>query len=460
MWAVSGLANPDGTYRAQGGGTPAFDLAFQEDESYNVASHWGDRRQSSALADGDVSEFAHPLDPQALRQGATEPFVLQPGFYNRIFRSDHTYGEGIELKQGESTAGSARPMFLGRYQPYGLYVPKGYSQPRGAPLLIDRHSLDVNHNEYIAVGEGQLADLGDGRGSLIITALARGIDTCYLDSGLIDVFEAWRDVRRQYGADPERTSLTGYSMGGYLTYRLGLLMPDAFVRSAVYVGPPAYYLWPYPAPLQSSDEWRVPGNTRLIAQNGLNLPFEINHGNLDELVPIGGVLHQVDAFRAARNPYRFYHHTADDHLSFIGVADRWTHTARWLGTGQRERRPVRVRYVRYPSMDLPHAGLVWDGAYWVDGMQVRGEDSERDHGKVDATTFALGGREPRLVTEPSSTSVGEGGVSPATVTGQHYEPGAAIEERNEFEAELRNLSGILLRTERMGLDPGDTVRAA
>jgi hypothetical protein len=120
---------------------------------------------------------------------------------------------------------------------------------------------------------------------------------------------------------------------------------------------------------------------------------------------------------------------------------------------------VRVRYVRYPGMDLPHANLVWDGAYWVDGMQVRDADAESDHGRVDATTFALGGRQPRLVREPRSTSAGEGGISPAVVTGQHYEPGAPIEERNAFEATLRNLSGILLRTERMGLDPGDAVRA-
>ena len=41
---------------------------------------------------------------------------------------------------------------------------------------------------------------------------------------------------------------------------------------------------------------------------------------------------------------------------------------------------MRVRYVRYPAMDLPHAGLVWDGAYWVDGMQVRDADAEGDHG--------------------------------------------------------------------------------
>jgi hypothetical protein len=148
VWAVSGLARPDGTFRPQdGGGTPAFDLAFQGEETYDTTTHWGDRRQSSALADGDVSEFGHLLTPRALRRGETRPFTLEPGFYNRIFRSEHTYGEGITLKQDEGAPGSARPMFLGRFQPYGLYVPKGYSRARGAPLLIDGHSLDVNHNE-------------------------------------------------------------------------------------------------------------------------------------------------------------------------------------------------------------------------------------------------------------------------------------------------------------------------
>lgn len=51
-------------------------------------------------------------------------------------------------------------------------------------------------------------------------------------------------------------------MGGYLTYRLGLLMPDAFARASVFVGPPIFYHWSYPLPPDSPEEWIVRGNTR------------------------------------------------------------------------------------------------------------------------------------------------------------------------------------------------------
>jgi len=467
VWAASGLANPDGTWQAQSDGeTAAFDVAFQGDESYDLLSHWGDRKQSRALAEQDVSGFAEHLQIQLLKKRRSVPFVAPPGYYNRIFRSNYTYGEGIDLKGGQVTQGGSggdaqggpEAMFRGRYQPYGLYLPDGY-QNGNAPLLLDGHSLDVNHNEYAAVGTHQLSELGEDRGSVIITPLARGIDTWYLDSGLVDVFEAWKDAREAYRTDEDRTSITGYSMGGYMTYRLGLLMPDAFARASVYVGPPAYYFWPYPLPLQSTPDWEVPGNTQLIVDNGLNLPFEINGGNLDELVPIAGVQHQVDAFQAAGDPFRFYHHATDDHFSFIVAANEWSHTEQWLGDERRDLSPVRVRYVRYPSMDLPRAGLVFDGAYWVDGMQVRDADAVDDFGKVNARTFTFGEDEPTLVDEGTSVSSGQGGVSPATVTGQHYLPGPPIPQRNAFEATLTNLSGVTFLTDRLGLDPRQTVDA-
>ena len=466
VWVAVGLAAPGAAFQPQGeaGETAAFDLGFQGAESYGYFDTWSDGRQAAALADGDVSGFSERLRPRALRAGKTKRFRLVPGYYNRIFRSRNSYGEGIDLKGGSfdseaSTRGSAAPMFLGRYQPYGLYVPEGYRRKRGAPLLIDGHSLDHNLNQYAAVGTNQLRQLGDQRGSLIITPLGRGIDSWYLDAGLVDVLEAWDDVEAHYKADPERTSLTGYSMGGYLTYRLGLLMPDAFVRASSYVGPPAYYFWPYPLPLQSTPEWEVRGNTNLIVENGLNLPYEIVAGALDDLVPIAGVIHQANTFRAAGNPYRFYNLAADGHLTFIVAANEWSRTRDWLGTGRRERSPVRVRYVRYPSMDLPHAGLRFDGAYWVDRMKVRDADEVTDHGRIDATTFARGGRLPRLVDDGTAVDVGGAGVSPAVRTGQHLKPGEPIAERNEFTATLENLRGVTLRSGRMGLEVGRRVRA-
>lgn len=465
IWAVTGLAGKDGTYREQEeDATAAFDSAFQGAEQYGFDSQWGDAEQAEALASGDISALSERLRLNALRSGATRRFDPEPGYYNGIFRSGYSYGEGISLKQ-ESDAdspinpGSDEPMFHGRYQPYALYIPEGYSRRGGAPLLLNGHSLDVNHNEYASVAPNSLHQLGDDRGSLIVTPLARGLDTWYLDSGLVDVFEAWRDARRRYNTDPDRTSITGYSMGGYFTYRLGLLVPAAFARASVFVGPPAYYYWPYPLPLQSTEEWRVRANTNLLVENGLNLPFEINHGNLDELVPIGGVVHQADTFNEAGNPYRFYHHQGDDHLTFI-FADEWTHTARWLGDERRDLRPVRVRYRAYPSMDLDRRGVPrFDGAYWVDGLRVRDPKQETDSGMVDATTFALGGRMPELVDEGESASAGEGGATPAVVTGQHYEPGAQIRERNAFRASLEDLRAIEFLTARMGLDPEQTVRA-
>jgi dienelactone hydrolase len=465
VWVGTGLAAPGGTYMSrQAGATPVYDLGFQGAETYSLTSHWSDQRQSKALASGDLGAFAGALPAGDLVAGRTRPFQLAPGYYNRIFRSNYTYGEGIVLKQPTappgSVSGTADPQFLGRYQPYGLYIPKGYDSSHPTPLLLDGHSLDVNLNEYAAVGPNQFPQLGDQRGSLIITPLARGIDTWYLNAGLIDVFEAWRDASAGYNTDPDRTSITGYSMGGYMTYRLGLLMPDAFARAAVYVGPPAYYQWPYPLPVQSTPEWQVRGNTNLIVDNGLDLPFEINGGNADELVPVSGVVHQADTFKAAGDPYRFYHHVGDDHFSFI-LTNQWGHTRDWLGVpaAKRNLSPVRVRYKRYPSMDV--SGIPpFDGAYWVDSMVLRSAPAVASFGRIDATTFALGGREPQLVDEGTTPYVpGQGGATPATVTGQHYVGGAPIVRRNAFTATLTNLSSLLFRTARMGLDPTHEVRA-
>ncbi len=461
LWVAVGLEGAGGGFLEQTPGqTAAFDVGFQGEEGYGLVSQWSDQHQSAALADGDISALGRRLSPRALQAGASRRFKPAPGFYNRIFRSRFSYGEGISLKQG-SLPGTPDPMFRGRYQPYALFIPQGYRPGHRTPLLIDGHSLDVNLNEYKAIGFRQLTQLGDERHSLIVTPLARGTDTWYLDSGLVDVFEAWRDVRRFYGADPERTALTGYSMGGYLTYRLGLLMPDAFTRASVYVGPPAYYYWPYPLPLQSTPEWQVPGNTNLIVDNGLNLPFEVNHGNMDELVPVAGVVHQTDSLRAAGDPYRFYHHFSDDHNSFIVAANQWPHTRDWLGGPglRRNLSPVRVRYKRYPSMDLKRAGLHFDGAYWVDGMVVRHATQPADFGEIDATTEALGRKPPTLIDEGTSLYTGPTGVSPATVTGQHYEPGAAAAKRNAFTAKLTNLKSLLFRTGRMGLDTGRPISA-
>jgi dienelactone hydrolase len=487
LYAISGLADPQaggymqvpagnatatqpGSGPAGGGGPAAFDVAFDPQEEWTriVGSHWGEERQSRLLADHSVTGLGRRVRLSQLEGTASEPYSPQPGrFYNRIFRSSQSFGDGINLKPatGPAPGGSPDPQFLSRYQPYGLYLPDDYLAGQAAPLLLNGHSLDVNQNEYQAVSPNLFNQLGDERSGIVFTPLARGMDTWYIDSGFKDVLEAWDDLRAHYSVDDERTAIGGYSMGGYMTYRLGLLMPDRFAAAAAYVGPPAYQLWAPPLPPEPPSDYDVAGQTNNIVANGLNLPYEINNGGADELVPAAGPLQQAQAFRDAGNPHLFYFYPESDHLALI-LADEWGHTRDFLDQHPaRDLSPDQVRYKRYPSMDLPQHGLRFDGAYWVDGLTVRtpgdtcapGASCESASGQVDA--YTLGHGRARGTTSPVTT-VWPGPPFPATVQGVNRSPGGAIAAQNRFEATFTNLSAAKFDTTRMGLDPGAVLTAA
>jgi prolyl oligopeptidase family protein len=462
VWVVTGLFRPDGggfltrTPRE----TAVYNVGFRSNATWDrFVDAWGEHEQGAALARRDVTPFAHGLDLRALRGRRTIPFRPRPGtWYNRVFRSEKDYGEGVVLKNAGrhvQVAGTPDPQFLSRYQPYGLYVPSAYDGRRTTPLLLDGHSLEVNHNEYWAFMRNRVVQLGEQRGSFVLTPLGRGMDTWYLSAGLVDVLEAWEDVRRNYAIDDDRTAVTGYSMGGYMTHRLGLLMPDRFARASAWVGPVAYFFYPWPLPLQTREDWRVAGNMNLLVDNALNLPFEIVNGTVDELVPVGGFMKTVADFTTAGNEFRSYQHALDDHLSFA-ASDQWGHTQDWLGDERRERNPLRVRYKRYPAMDLPADGLRFDRAYWVSELEVRDASAPDSWGEIDTTTLGRGGHE-RDVSPPTITQQTVPGNSPATVVDRHFVAGAPIQEANGFRATLRNIGAVRLDLERMGIDPGDPV---
>jgi dienelactone hydrolase len=485
LYAVTGLADAQaGSYRqvpsgqatatqpggGESGASAVFDAAFDPQEEWTraVGSHWGEERQSRLLAEGDVSALAQTVRLSELEGAVSHPYAPEPGrFYDRIFRSSQSFGEGINLKPatGPAPGGSPDPQFLSPHQPYGLYLPDDYTPGQPAPLLLNGHSLDVNHNEYQAVSPNLFNQLGDERSSIVITPLARGMDTWYIDSGFKDVLEAWEDLRAHYSVDDDRTSIGGYSMGGYMTYRMGLLMPDRFAAAVPYVGPPAYQLWAPPLPPQPPSDYDVAGQTNNIVANGLNLPFEINNGGVDELVPPAGPLQQAQTFRNLGNPHLFYFYPESDHFALI-LADQWDHTRDFLDQHpERDLSPDEVRFKRYPSMDLPQHGLRFDGAYWVDGLVVRtpgdtcapGAACESASGQVDA--YTLGHGRARGTTQ-AVTTVHPGPPFPATVQGLERSPGGAIAAQNRFEATFTNLSAATFETSGMGLNPSQVLTAA
>jgi hypothetical protein len=461
IWTVVGLNDGKGRFAQQSeGATAVFNAGFRHFESYPepggdvnrfVGGSWSETRQAAVLATGDITQFGSSFNFGKLRRHASNhPKPLPPGKYVRIFRSKKDYGEGIALKQENNTGGNPAPEFKSRYQPYALYIPKGYrAKGRRNVLTLNGHSLDCSYTEYYTVSPNQLRQLGDQRRSIIVTPLSRGSDTWYIDAGLIDTIEAWKDAVRHYRGDRERTFITGYSMGGYMTYRLGLLMPDAFSKASVYVGPPAYQLWPYPLPPVPGDRYTAIGNTNNIVENAHNLPYEINHGNADELVPIAGVQHQVDTFDAAGNAYVFYRHSSNDHFSFI-FNDEWSHTRDFLGTGPRVKNPVEVIYRRYPALDQPRNGLRFNRAYWVSRIQVRGKQNDPSvFGRVDATTHGRGGRLAKPVDETPQPVAGP--VSPGVKYEQRQVPGKAVAKGNVLDLKLTRVSRLEIALRRAGL---------
>lgn len=455
VWAGVGLATGDGRYaEVEPGATAVWDLAFQGRETFEGASAWGDQRQAAALAGADLTAFSTRFKPKSMRAGRSTSPRLAPGYYNAVFRSASDYGDGISTRE-PNPLGTSDPEFLGRHQPYGLYVPVGLRPGREAPLLLALHSLSRNHNQYVGTTPNLLEELGGRRGSIVITPLARGVDTWYLDSGLVDTLEAWDDVASGIAGlrvDPERTSLMGYSMGGYGTYRLGLLMPDRFARAATFVGPPAFAAWVPPYVALPEARWQASSLTNPLVPNALNLPYEINVGGSDTLVPQSGTKAQAASFAAAGNEYRFYLHPDANHYTFA-LDDVWDHTRKWLGNHRRVVNPRRVRYVRMPAFDLPGRGLVFDGAYWADGIEPR--DGTLGTATVDVTAEALAEPSGAIVDEGTTElPAGAAGSTAATVTGQHLVPGGQPKLRNGFTATLTNVGSVELDARRMRLDLG------
>jgi pimeloyl-ACP methyl ester carboxylesterase len=146
------------------------------------------------------------------------------------------------------------------------------------------HSLGGNDNQYSASrNQSQFGERGQGH--LIATPSGRGPDGWYYDHAGAEVFEVWADVARHYPLDPALTSVAGYSVGGYGTYKLASQFPDLFAKGQPTVGPPALGVWAPPADPQPGG---AQSNTFRQLASLRNIPFLIWNAASDELVPYAG----------------------------------------------------------------------------------------------------------------------------------------------------------------------------
>ena len=431
-----------------------FDLAFNTREIEGRGGAWNEDAQSDALAGAE--RYPLTIDLGWLKSGADTHLAVTPGYYVRLFESRQDIDEGVH---------GSFPQYGGKLQPYALWIPDGYDQSKANPLVINMHSLSVHHNQYRggAANPPSYAtyyeQVGDELDAVVVTPLGRGPDGWYIDEGLVDTIEVWSDVLSNYSLDRTRTVVTGYSMGGYGTYRLSTMMPDSFASAVSIVGPPGNGIWPYPGPPpggESSTEWTYP---QLEATR--HVPFWITQGVLDELVPFLGVRQQAERFGALGYEYRFALHPAEDHLSFV-FKDDWSREAAWMKSHLvRAENPrdvsLRVRPASWASsgrtdvLELletltDEVGARLDGGYWVDDVVTAGAGDVT--GVVELTSGAIATR------RGGSTAVGPtpgiDGPSPYVLTGNSVTHVDGPTE-NMLSGRLAGVAGLTVDVGRAGL---------
>ena len=357
------------------------------------ASWWRERQQSEQLALGDVSPFFANVDFAELAARTTDDSAVpKTGVMDRILASNHVFGQGMDpsqvcftLTSNSGTGAKCRGRFIGQLQPYALYVPSKPQPKDGYGLTLLLHSLSANYNQYAASrNQSQLGDRAPG--SLVVTPNGRGPDGFYAGIPEADTFEAWADVARHYKIDPTLVDVSGYSMGGFGTYRLLARWPDLFAAGFSVVG----------APGSVDDQLASLRNTPLLAWNATE----------DELVNIQTSEQARADDEAAGLRYQEYLFAAADHLT-LATNDWYLPGAAFLGDAHVDRAPPHVTYVVDGSEDNADAQTVGDHAYWLSSITAR--DTTKT-GTIDARSLAFGVGDPKPVPQPATTGTLDGGT--------------------------------------------------
>lgn len=506
MWAATGLWNgAAGTWLASttsptatqpGGASPrvaarAFNIAFRDHETGSFM----EEKQAAALAAGDISGFRADIDLGLLLRGATVPYQLTPGrFYAVILDQDITiaplhegvvYG-GVPGRFG-GVGGAALSQsfsFLGRHQPYGVYLPSTYDGTAPLPTALVLHGLGGSHSSY-NTQPGFLADMGEGNGTglpplQLVTPLGRG-SSFYADYGEADALASLADVLHRFPVDEERLYITGYSMGGYGTYRLASLYPDRFAAAASWAGytgeftgsyltdprallgdptgvydPTAEALRPYlePAGIGGGRRGKSSiGNPVDTVENLRHLPLIQLTGTNDEIVPTPGQYAAVRRMAELGLRSRFDLYPGYEHFSFA-LVDDWKEVRAWLGDQRRSTSPRQVTYKFSDGWTAPgladELGLRHDGAWWLSGLTMR--DTTEDAlllATADAQSWGIAA--PAITA--SQTSATSATPTPHVHRTVEWTAGAPLAITNRVDLSFEGVGTATIDAARAGLTP-------
>lgn len=392
--------------------------------------------QARVLANGDISEFGHTVERADLENRVNQPPANVKGFQQRVYTSEYTLppGEGVSMhgipgRHGDTNIPCEQYFhYLGRYQPYGFYVPEG-DGPFGLQMVL--HGCEANHASQINQPNFQTA-FAEDQNRILAAPLGRGPRGFFSDISERDVRDVQKDVERHYPIDTTKRVISGYSMGGYGAMRLASLYPQDYAAGVNWVGFTGSVLnLPLTHELINDGEIPVVGslldslvndipivgdivsledqltlaltpiheaqeastigavdNVYDYVGNLQHIPFAHVYGGADEIVHVTTALGLEEQLLKGEMPYQFYLHPVAEHLTYI-LIDQWSKEARYITDRSLQDNPATVRFRFEPANFYPEYGIRHDRAYWLMDLAGRSQEAVQ----VDLTSHACGAQQ-------------------------------------------------------------------
>ena len=428
-----------------------FNLAFRFHEPALTQSTPTDTAQAAALLAHQPTRFAHDIDLDLLDRRGERSTIPTSGTMIRYYPSRLDLGEGRVWRSRGGAGVVVSSVKVGRLQPYSVHIPSD-AATGPVPFTLALHSLNQHHWQYN--GSVGLDQMGADRGAVVAVPEGRGGDGWYQRSAEADVFEVWSDLAHHLRLDPDRTTIVGYSMGGYGAYRLAGLYPDLFARAATVVGPPGEGVWLPPAP-------PVPGGydtlTNAWLENLRNVPILNLAAALDQIVPIVGPIQQsggpgvlgLQSLQSLGYRFQLLTFPTADHFQLAALGYDLPMVAEHLRHDQIDRYPDHVTFSYAPGTDDAELGLVHDKAYWVSDLHLAdpavGDPTPK--GTIDVVTHGRGYRVPGT----AATSSRGSHPLPWSGTGLHWTHGGSGPPTNQLDLRLTNLDAATIHLDRAAL---------
>jgi dienelactone hydrolase len=405
-----------------------------------IGNYWMENDQADTLAGGDVSKFSLLVDWTKLAGKTTTSEPQPTGYSARWYASSLHPGSGQVVNDGNE--GNFKPTLLERIQPYAVYVPTTYKPGHPMPLTWILHSLEVNYNQYGALDPQLLQQLCQDRNSICATTEGFGPAGWYYNEADTDFWQVWHALARGFSLDPARTVSTGYSMGGWASYKLVFEHPDDFAGALVLDGPTVCGIEFVPG--ENGNAFSDPacsqdGESKPFIHNALWIPYVLDHTYADELVPVQGPISEAQDFDKLGQRYDLFIHAGGDHLAFA-IEDRFGDAVAALGEPVRTVNPGRFTYSWYPSLDNAALGIGATGDYWLSHFAAR----NRSYGTI-ATIQAFDAAlpEPRVTDERFGPALVTQPI-PGTETGLSWKLGRRPKARRRMTLQLTDVSGLSL----------------